>query len=377
MLPVAHAKQTNVFIGLTAEFGHRTSTSARAIEMGIQTAIDEVNEAGGVLDGRMLELITRDSGSIPARAVANFRDLAAMPDVVAVFGGKFSPVVLEMAAQAEHLGVPLLDPWAAADDIIPETPAGSFVYRLSLKDSWALNKMIDFAHSKGWSRLGLIVPNNGWGRSSKAAAAQKVLQYPDISIVEESWYNLGASNLGTRYGAMVAKNVDVVLMVANEGEGAQIAKSAASYPADIQIPLLSHWGITGGNFTKLAGASLDSVDLSVVQTFTFVNRNDQRALDVLARTRRIFDLKTASDIPSQVGFSHAYDLTHILANAINLSGSPDRAEVRNALEQVRNYDGLTRYFSRPFSPSSHEALRSEDVFIGRFLSDGTIIPIEP
>ncbi|MBY0431815.1 MAG: ABC transporter substrate-binding protein, partial [Rhodospirillales bacterium] len=49
-----------VYLGLDAEFGLRNSTSAQAIERGILIAIDQVNQAGGVLGGRPLALITRD-----------------------------------------------------------------------------------------------------------------------------------------------------------------------------------------------------------------------------------------------------------------------------------------------------------------------------
>ncbi len=43
-----------VLIGLDAEFGHVTSTSAQAVEQGIRIAIDEINRAGGILNGRKL-----------------------------------------------------------------------------------------------------------------------------------------------------------------------------------------------------------------------------------------------------------------------------------------------------------------------------------
>ena len=50
-----------VRIGLDAEFSHLTSTADDAIRMGMLTAIDEINGAGGVLGGRKLELVERDN----------------------------------------------------------------------------------------------------------------------------------------------------------------------------------------------------------------------------------------------------------------------------------------------------------------------------
>ena len=87
---------TSVRIGLTAEFGLRNSFSAQAVEMGIRVAIDEINRQGGVLGGRPLVLETKDDRSVPARAIQNIKDFNAMPDMTAVFGARFSPVLVEL-----------------------------------------------------------------------------------------------------------------------------------------------------------------------------------------------------------------------------------------------------------------------------------------
>ncbi len=77
-----------------------------------------------------------------------------------------------------------------------------------------------------------------------------------------------------------------------------------------------------------------------------------------------------------MGVGHAYDLTHILARAIDIAGSTKREAIRNALEQVRDYQGLVKDFPRPFSPDNHEALSLEDVFMSRFRKDGAIVPLD-
>ncbi|MDB5932142.1 MAG: transporter substrate-binding protein, partial [Polaromonas sp.] len=81
-----------VRIGLDAEFGLDNSTSAQAVELGLRSAIGEINRAGGVLGGRPVELVTKDHRSIPARGIRKIEEFARMPALVAVFGGRFSPV---------------------------------------------------------------------------------------------------------------------------------------------------------------------------------------------------------------------------------------------------------------------------------------------
>ena len=65
----AVAEKKPVYVGLDAEFGYGGSTSAQSIRMGMLIAMEEVNQAGGVLGGRPLQLIERDNKSLPARAL--------------------------------------------------------------------------------------------------------------------------------------------------------------------------------------------------------------------------------------------------------------------------------------------------------------------
>jgi len=369
------ANTNSVKIGVSAEFGHLTSTSAEAIRFGILTAIDEINENGGVLEGRPLELVSRDNRSIPARGVADLEHFAQDDDLVAVFGGKFSPVMLDMVDKAHELKIPLLDPWAAADRIIQNGYSPNYAFRLSLKDSWAIPAMIDFAVQNEREKLGFLFPNNGWGRSSAKAVERYLKNKPRVTLVGTTWYNWGDAHLANKYGALVSQGAEAIIMVANETEGNAFIKAAFQYDPLHRVPLISHWGITGGDFVKMTDGMLREVDLSVVQTFTFVGKNDEKTKSVLARTKKLFGIQGYNEILSPVGFAHAYDLTHILARAINLAQSTDRHEIRTAMEEVKDYAGLVKFFSRPFSNNSHEALTRDDVFLGRFNEDGTITPI--
>ena len=95
-LPAARAAEgPPVVLGIDGEFGLEESTSAQAVELGVKVAVEQINQAGGVLRGRPLTIVTKDHRSIPARGIRNIEEFAAMPDVLAVFGGRFSPVVIE------------------------------------------------------------------------------------------------------------------------------------------------------------------------------------------------------------------------------------------------------------------------------------------
>ncbi|QTA83969.1 Leucine-binding domain-containing protein [Desulfonema limicola] len=267
----ASEKQTSapVRIGLTAEFGLRNSFSAQAVEMGIRVAIDEINQQGGVLGGRPLVLETRDDRSVPARAIKNIKDFNTMTDMTAVFGARFSPVLVEVIPLVHEIGMILLDPWASADIITSHDRKPNYCFRLSLKDSLAMPAMMKNAFKRGLADMGLILPNTAWGRSNLKAGEAFAAANPKINIVRSRWYNWGDSTLLELYQDILSAGAKVIILVANDREGSILLNEIANLPGNDILPILSHWGVTGGYFFKTAQESLKKIDFSVVQTFSF------------------------------------------------------------------------------------------------------------
>lgn len=116
---------TPVLVGIDAEFSLDNSTSAQAIELGARVAMAEINQSGGVFGGRPLDIITRDHRAITARGIKNIREFAGMPDVVAVLGGRFSPVIIEQIPVLNESQLPFIAVWSAADAIVDNGSAGS------------------------------------------------------------------------------------------------------------------------------------------------------------------------------------------------------------------------------------------------------------
>ena len=370
----AAAEKKPVYVGLDAELGYAGSTSAQAIRMGMLIAMEEVNQAGGVLGGRPLQLLERDNKSLPARSLANLKELAAQPDLVAVFGGRFSPVLLESIPLIHELKLPLLDPWASADAIVDNGYAPNYVFRLSLRDSWAMPTMLRHAAKKGAKQVGLLMVNTGWGRSNHKAAEAYVALHPEMKIVGTQWFNWADKTFLDKVTALKQAGAQAIVLVANN-EASPLIREMAALPSAERLPIVSPWGVSGGNFAKTAGPALQEIDFALVQTYSFIGANRPKARQVLAAAQRLFDVKDARSLAAPTGLAHAYDLTHILARAIDRAGSTERPAVRAALEQVRNYEGLIKHYPQPFTPARHEALSLEDVFMARYAPDGAIVRI--
>jgi branched-chain amino acid transport system substrate-binding protein len=365
-----------VLLGIDGEFGLDNSTSAQAVELGMRAAVAEINAAGGVLGGRPLDIVIKDHRSIPARGIRNIQEFARMPGLVAVFGGRFSPVVIEELPTLKSTKTLFMAPWSSADAIVDNGMRPNYVYRLSLRDSLAMPRLLQAAHRRRLQRVGLLLTNTSWGRSNAEAADRALPAYPGMRIVGTSWYNWRETSLVSRYQQLCAAGAQAIVLVANDDEAAVLVREVAALPKSQRLPILSHWGVTGGEFAKQAGPALREVDFSVIQTFSFWQADPARVRQFLASAAKVSAVRRIEDIKGPVGAAHAYDLTHLLAQAIEQAGSTDRKRVRDALEKLPAWRGLIKNYAPPFTPARHEALGPAELLMARYRADGVLVPAQ-
>lgn len=370
--PRALAAAKPLLIGIDAEFGLQRSTSAQSIQLGAQAAVNEINAAGGLLGGRPLQLLIRDNRSVPARGVENLKDLAQQPGLVAVLGGRFSPVIIEQLPLIASERIPFFAVWSSADRIVQNGMRPNYVFRVSLRDSLAMPFMLAHASSRGLKRIGLLLSNTAWGRSNRDAAERFSRDSRGPSIVASSWFSWADTSLIGKYRGMVDAGAQALVVVAND-EAAVLVREMATLPADQRVPLIAHWGLTGGQFVEQAGAALQQVDLAVLQTIALDNADPERRARFLAAAEPL-GVRRVADIKSAVGAAHAYDAVHLLALAIRQAGSADRARIRDALERLPPWQGLVKHYQPAFSANNHEALGAGELVMTRFRPDGSLVP---
>jgi branched-chain amino acid transport system substrate-binding protein len=372
--PQAHGADS-ILIGLDADMSSGGAPAGEAIRRGALIAIDEINEAGGAL-GRPLELIVRNHRGNPARGIDNIDELADLDDLVAILGGLHTPVALAELDIVHERGVPYLVPWAAGTPVVENGFDPNYVFRVSVRDEYAGGFLVGALLDAGFQRPGLLLENTGWGRSNEKAM-QSALSAEGLPRAPVHWFNWGTPNLDLPVGELIVDGVDVLLLVANAREGVVAMRAMTEVPEAERIPIVSHWGITGGNFFRDASEYLDGVDLSFLQTFSFFDPPFPDRSDRVMRAycARFEGCDGPASIFSPVGTAHAYDLIHLLSRALERAGTPDRRAVRDALERNESYQGLVRNYAPAFTPEQHDALDARDFRIARFSADGSILPI--
>lgn len=354
-----------------AEFGHSTSTSAQAVALGVGIAIEELNRdrAGR----RPFALRRSDNAAVSAMAVDNFAEAAADPSVIAVFGGKFSPVMIELVRPAHDQKLVLLSPWASADAITDHGRNPSWTFRLSLKDAWAAPAFLNEARTRyGAEAVGLMAPSTAWGRSNEAALLNAAA-VSNASVVATRWYSWGERSLIGRYQELRRAGAKVIVMVANEVEGAILVREVAALPPGERLPILCHWGVTGGYFPRMVGAALRNVDFSVIQTFTFHGNTRPAAVALRKACEARLPPDAMGRIEAPVGVGHAYDLMHLVALATDRAGA-DRPGIRTALEDLPPFEGAVRDYRPAFTRTRHDALGPDNIFFATYAPNGELLP---
>src|SRR5713226_1917107 len=106
--PAIAAKEP-ILIGYLPALTGPSSSTGVGINRGMQLAVQEINEAGGV-DGRQLELIVRDTQSDPTKAVNGAAELAHREKVSVVFGPVNSGESLAVVPLLARTNMPQLHP---------------------------------------------------------------------------------------------------------------------------------------------------------------------------------------------------------------------------------------------------------------------------
>ena len=179
---------------------------------GMELAVEQINAAGGV-NGRKIELITRDDNANPGDAVRAAEELVAREKIDVLTGTFLSNTGLAVADFAKQkklfflAGEPLTDKmtWQGGNQYTFRLRPGTYMQAAMLvPEAVKLNK-------KRWA---IVYPNYEYGQSAVAAFKQllKAAQ-PDVEFVAEQATPLGKVDAGSVAQALADAKPDAIFNV--------------------------------------------------------------------------------------------------------------------------------------------------------------------
>lgn len=371
MLYKKYKPANTIVIGLDADLSMGSKEAGLAIKRGAQLAIDDINAKGGLL-GKQVVLIAKDHKTISTQGVKNVRELIADPNVKVIIGGKQSAVISAEMEYIQKGSKPYISPWAAAQKIVDNGYEPNYIFRVSSNDQFVVKKLFYELLKKHKKPL-IIVENSIWGRDAlklMEGIASKEGIYPLNSLT----INRGERDFLDVIKNMEEKNIDSILMVLNATEGSKIVDTISK--KDISIPIVSHWGILGGDFYKTNKRYLDAgLDLKFIQSFSFSHPSTKKGGELGVLYLKKYGKDHVKEIIAPSAVAQAYDAVQLLSRAVKKADSFEGSKIKEQLEQLKYYEGVIKIYNKPFGIKDHEGLEIKDFFFARFDKHGNIVPL--
>jgi len=211
----------------------------------------------------------------------------------------------------------------------------------------------------------LMLVNHGWGGCNLGGLTAAV-EAAGIKLAGSEKFEDKDVDMTPQLQRLREAGADAVILVGNAAPGAQVVKSLqrSAWP----VPVVSHWGISGGRFPELAGSWAGKVHF--IQTYSFFGPQNDVGKRVLAALMAKYpDIKGPGDVTPPVGVANAYDAMQLTALALAKAGSSDGDKLREGFLNIDSYQGLIKNYTKPFMDANHDALNENDYVMVRYNGD--------
>jgi len=334
---------------------------ARTLEM----LVDELNAKGGV-DGNKVELIVKDSGGSPEKAISFAKQLIEEDKVFAIIGPSTSGETMKIKNIAEE-GKTILLSCAAAEVIV--NPVAKYVFKTPQSDSDAVKKIYGAMKDLGISKIAVLSGNTGFGNAGKGQLETLAPEF-GIEILASEVYDKKETDLSAVVAKLMA-NKDIQAVVNWSIVPAQGILAKNMRQAGWNVPLFQSHGYGNIKYAEASGAASEGIIFPAGRLLApelLPDTNPQKAL--LLAYKHDYESKYKEPVSTFGG--HAYDAFTILCKAIQEVG-PDREKVRTAIENLKDFPGTGGVFS--FSPTDHNGL-DINAFAMWTVKDGKFVPYE-
>ena len=312
---------------------------------------DEINKKGGIM-GKKIELIIKDSGASPEKALSFAKQLIEEDKVLAIIGPSTSGETMKIKNVAEE-GKTILLSCAAAEVIV--SPVAKYVFKTPQNDSLAVEKIFGQMKKMNIRKIAVLSSNTGFGQAGKAQIVKFAPQF-GIEIVSNEVYDKAATDLTAEVTKAKASGAEALLNWSIEPAQAIVIKNARQI--GFKGPIFHSHGFGNIKYVEAAGPAANGVIFPAGRLLianSLPKSNPQKA--VLMAYKKDYEKKFKEDASTFGG--HAYDAMTILVKGIEKAKSTNEEAVRSAIENLKGVVGTGGIFN--FSPEDHNGL-SIDAF---------------
>ncbi|SER43284.1 amino acid/amide ABC transporter substrate-binding protein, HAAT family [Tranquillimonas rosea] len=311
-----------VVLGFTGPIESLTPGMAASAEL----AMTEINEAGGLLDGRMLEPVQADSTCIDsAAATAAAERLVTSEGVAGIMGADCSGVTGAVLANvAVPNGVAMISPSATSPALSNAEDDGLF-FRTAPSDARQGEVIANIVREKGVEEVAVTYTNNDYG---KGLSDSFISNFEDQggSVTLSAPHEDGKADYSAEIGSLASAGGEalVVLGYADQG-GKGVIQSALDTGA------FDTFVMGDGMFAQ---SLLEDLGQYMEGSYGAVPWSEGEGAEAFA------EVASAADIDPEGTFTReSYDAAALLALAMQAAGSTTASEYAPSVMDVANEPG--------------------------------------
>ncbi|MGR3540792.1 MAG: ABC transporter substrate-binding protein [Hasllibacter sp.] len=314
-----------VKIGLLLGYTGPIESLAGPMAQGAELAIAEVNEAGGILDGAMVEGVRADTGCIDNGLATSNAERLLSEGVSAIVGGDCSGVT---GAILQNVAIPngmvMISP-SATSPALTTVEDNDLFYRTAPSDAREGEIMAEILMERGFESVALTYTNNDYGKGL-ADAFQAAYEAAGGEVTISTAHEDGKADYSAEVAELDAAGGDILVVAGYLDQGGLgIIRSSLDSGAYDQFVLPG--GMIGDSIVENLGADLDG---SFGQIAGSGNEGAQ----------------TLSSMAEEQGFDgsspytpESYDAAALFMLAMAAAGSTDPAEYGPKILEVANAPG--------------------------------------
>jgi branched-chain amino acid transport system substrate-binding protein len=315
---------------------------ARTLEM----MVEEINANGGV-NGHKIDLIIKDSGANPEKAISFTKQLIEEDKVFAILGPSTSGETMKIKDIVEEAKMTLVS-CAAAEVIV--NPVAKYVFKTPQKDSHAVQKIYGTMKDQGITKIAVLAGNTGFGKAGRGQLEKMAADF-GIEVLIAETYDKKTTDLSAVVAKLMA-NKDIQAVVNWSIVPAQGILAKNMRQAGWDVPLFQSHGFGNVKYIEAGGAAAEGIIFPAGRLLIaedLADSNPQKAL--LIKYKNDYEAKYVDQVSTFGG--HAYDALTILIAAIEKAGM-DKEKVRDTIENLQGVAGTAGVFN--FSAEDHNGL---------------------
>ncbi|MBN8583639.1 MAG: ABC transporter substrate-binding protein [Ignavibacteria bacterium] len=316
---------------LIGEYGSLTGPNATfgiSSTNGLKLAVEELNNAGGLL-GKKVKLITYDDQGKPSEAQTVVQRLIKNDNVVAVIGEVASSNSKAGAPICQQNKIPMITPASTNPEV---TAIGDYIFRVCFIDPFQATVVSKFIlNTLKLKKVALLKDVKNAYSTGLADFFEKEFKNMGGEIVEVQSFSAGDKDFKAQLTSIKAKNPEAIFIPAYYTDVNLISIQAREI--GLTVPLIGSDGWESEKLTE--GKAKDALEGCYFSTHVSTENPDPKIQEFIKKYKAKYNA-----MPDAMAFL-AYDAGLILFEAMKKAGTTEPEKVKNELAKIKDFLGVT------------------------------------